>query len=75
MVTLEYSFITSFMEGVKGHPQQILKDLGYNVLDYAANPLADFALLEVEKIIGPLPKFLKITEANLSQWRNTVGGL
>ncbi|OWP84212.1 hypothetical protein BWK59_06370 [Flavobacterium davisii] len=63
-IALRYDLIEAYNAGIKIHPQLQMKELGYTVLDFEGVPIADCAIIKVERIITPLPKYLTIVKTN-----------
>lgn len=61
MVVLQYDFIYANSEGITQHPQKQMQELGYEVLNYEADSMADFALITVAEVKEPLPEYLRLS--------------
>lgn len=57
---LRYDLIGADMCGVKGHPQEVMYQLGYECTDSEPVPIADCWLFTVDEVIEPLPEYLQI---------------
>lgn len=62
MDKIRYDLRTAFDNGYENHPQKVMEDLGYIVKSFEGIPIGDCAIMEVEKIIYPLEKFLTIVK-------------
>jgi hypothetical protein len=60
MYSLQYDLRTAYEMGYTEHPQIVMQKLGYDVLVFEAVEIADCVLMGVDKLIEPLPRFLKL---------------
>jgi len=62
MAKIRYDLRTSFESGYENHPQKVMEELGYVVKSFEGIPIGDCAIMDVEKIIYPLEKFLTVID-------------
>lgn len=62
MDKIRYDLRTAFENGYENHPKKVMKDLGYIVKSFEGIPIGDCAIMEVEKTIYPLEKFLTVVK-------------
>ncbi len=58
-IVLRYDLIGVFKMGIKHHPQEHMRILGYNFTNSEPEPIGDCWFFEVPSIIEPLPKYLE----------------
>ncbi|WP_395049420.1 hypothetical protein [Flavobacterium sp.] len=49
---------SAYESGATDHPMKVMRELGYKIIDYEGIPIGDCAIIEVEKLIEPLEKYL-----------------
>lgn len=49
---------TAYESGATEHPMKVMRELGYEIIDYEGIPIGDCAIIEVKELILPLPKYL-----------------
>ena len=57
-IEVRFDLREAYESGATEHPIKIMRDLGYIVINYEGIPIADCAIIEVEKLIEPLEKYL-----------------
>ena len=67
MITLSFDFYAASYAGINGHPEAVMRDLGYTVLAFKGMPIANCVYMGVDKIIEPLPSYLTVSDFKLSQ--------
>lgn len=67
---LFYDIRSAYEEGVRVHPQEQMKNLGYECLDAAPQSLYDGWWFTVKDFIEPLPSYLTKMEYNFEYWHN-----
>lgn len=65
---LRYDLRGASEAGVKGHPQKVMKELGYKVIDCVPQSVSDSWWFTVEEFIEPLPCYLTKMEYNFDYW-------
>lgn len=65
---VRFDMYSAYNMGVSGHPQQVMKDLGYTVLAGVAQSICDQWWFTVDKIIEPLPPYLSEMEYDYDYW-------
>lgn len=58
MKKLRYNMRTAYESGANEHPMKVMRALGYEIINYEGIPIGDCAIIEVEELIEPLPKYL-----------------
>lgn len=58
MKTVRYDMRSAYESGATEHPMKVMRSLGYEIIDYEGIPIGDCAIIEVEKLIEPLPNYL-----------------
>lgn len=62
MPTLRFDIRTAYESGATEHPMKVMRELGYEIIDYEGVPIADCAIIQVKEIIEPLEKYLTLIE-------------
>jgi hypothetical protein len=60
VIQVRYDMIGVFQAGIKMHPQEHMKQMGYKLLGSEPIPIGDCWIFDVESIIEPLSEFLTI---------------
>ncbi len=55
---LKYDVIGAYKVGENRHPAKVIQALGMNVLVYKFIPLGDFAVIEVNTVVGDLLPYI-----------------
>ena len=53
---------TAYESGATKHPMKVMRELGYEIIDYEGVPIADCAIIQVKEIIEPLETYLTLIE-------------
>jgi len=69
MVQLHYCLRTANDEGIYEHPQKVMKQLGYNLIQSVPQSIGDCWWFTVEELIEPLPLYLSIMQYDFEYWQ------
>lgn len=69
---LKYCLRTAYNEGINEHPQIVMKNLGYKLIGSVPQTMGDCWWFTVEKIIKPLPPYLRKTNYDFDYWHNSA---
>ena len=65
---LRYDCWEADMNGVHGHPQKVMKELGYKVIACVPQSIAEQWWFTVEEFIEPLPCYLSKMKYDFNYW-------
>ena len=71
-VQLSYCYRTAGEMGVRGHANQQMIKLGYNVIAGVPQSMGDCYWYTVEKLIEPLPEYLRVIEYDFEHWHGKL---
>lgn len=67
-VQLKYCMITANKSGETRHPQIVMRNLGYELIQSVPQTMGDCWWFTVDKLIKPLPVFLEEIQYDFDYW-------